>query len=152
MCVCLCIFQRNCGSLTFPIHTIKGFPPPLPLPPPANAKSFHWLPEALHDVRQVNPLCKNSNLPVDLTPFYVCAPVCGECDTIMTEELPAVWLSNPTVPFTPTQTFALFDNIIYNIIKPHLMRQSIQSFVFVEPVIYFEKVDLCGIVWCKLMM
>lgn len=51
---------------------------------------FDWLPEAPNDVRQVNSPCKYSSLPVDVTPFYVGALVCGECDAIRTEALPAV--------------------------------------------------------------
>lgn len=51
---------------------------------------FHWLPEAPNDVSQVNSMCKYSSLPVDMTPFYVGALVCGECDAIMTEALLAV--------------------------------------------------------------
>lgn len=116
----------------FPIPTIKGLPALLP-----TARLFSWLLEVQHDVRQLNPLCKNSNLPVYVIPFYVCALVCGECDAIMTEVLPAVWLSNlsahcviHTTPSFSTVWRHHFNfcktikNPKWNILKLHLIRHS----------------------------
>lgn len=79
--MCVCLFQGNYGSLNFPTHTVKGFPPPPPLSLRLVAKSFYWLPRSIAwcktgdlALQVFKPACTHDSLA--RTSIWLCLCMC----------------------------------------------------------------------------